>query len=139
MCIAITDSGRICTRKHKNGTYCYQHEKINEKHKIIAVKYELEEKKIKIVELEEENKNLIAEVESMRDDFNRYQIIKQYEGLKLKLSKYVERTSDLYSIIKFLSDDRNRPILKNIIGEKIDYANYFNKLRIKRNKVSHFI
>lgn len=132
MCKAIANSGKICARKHKNGEYCYQHQKINENR-------QLKEKEIKIIELEEENKNLISEIESMKEDFEKYQIIKRYEGLKLNLAKYVDKVNDLYAVAKFLTNDKNKPILLNIIGEKNDYLNYYNKLRIKRNKVSHFI
>lgn len=98
---------------------------------------DLEEHKFIINELQEKNDILNEEKEAMKADFENYQFIKRFEAIKFKLKKYVNIRNNNY-ISFFCMQRKNIPILRNIMGEQEDYYTYFNSLRAKRNKLSHW-
>lgn len=105
---------------------------LREEHKV-----ELREHKFIINELQEQNDILKEEKEAMRADFENYQFIKRFEAIKFKLKKYVNIRNNNH-ISFFCMQRKNIPILRTIMGEQKDYYTYFNSLRAKRNKLSHW-
>lgn len=106
-------------------------------HSLEEHKVELREHKFIINELQEQNDILKEEKEAMRADFENYQFIKRFEAIKFKLKKYVNIRNNNH-ISFFCMQRKNIPILRTIMGEQEDYYTYFNSLRAKRNKLSHW-
>lgn len=105
--------------------------------KIKQLNKDIYELKIEKSELQEENDILREENEAMKEDFNNYQFIKRFEAIKYNLKEYIN-IKDYNQILFFCIQRKNHDILESIMGKQDDYYKYFNYLRLKRNKLSHW-
>ena len=151
MCKYILKSGNQCKLSPKI-VYCHIHSKIvikdNLKKEIINLNKTIEKKVNKIKELEnnlEFFKNEVNElhldktklaclVNKYKEDYNKYQIIKQYEILKNKLIN-INPNSSPY---KILTDYYYSDIIQKTFNKHInDLKNEFITLRKKRIEYCH--
>lgn len=143
MCKYILKSGNQCKLSPKI-VYCHIHSKIvikdNLKKEIINLNKTIEKKVNKIKELENNLEFFKSEVNELhnkyRDDYNKYQIIKQYELLKNELININPKSSPY----KILSDYYYSDIIKKKFNKNInDLKNEFITLRKKRIEYCHLI
>jgi hypothetical protein len=81
---------------------------------------------------------LECELRSLEYDSKRYNDIKNYENLKVSLSKYCDIT-DFNDIYNFLIDSNNNLICEKLMGKHKNYFSCFNTMRFARNQAAHFI
>ncbi len=153
MCIAIT------TKKHKcklspNDKYCKLHKKLKDnEYKSIEVKNLnktmnrknnlIKELRFCLDEKNDEISNLKDEIEAMKRDFEDYQFIKMFETIKRKLKILIgKKFKDIEFLNWYLDYDNNKEILETVFAQSnkhefLTFSSHFDKLRLKRNKLSH--
>lgn len=106
---------------------------------LIIANREIENLAFTLVETENELENAKSEIESMKEDFEQFQIIKRFENIKAKLSEYV----DVYNYLQmftFLKTISNRTMLTCLFGKNHDnFCEAYEKLRVKRNQTAHWV
>ena len=154
MCNYIKKNNEKCKLSPKN-LYCHIHKKIiikqkqqfsekissdNLKKEIINLNKTIEKKVDKIKELEQNLEFFKNEVNELhkkyKKDYDKYQIIKQYEILKNELININPQSSPY----KILTDYYYKDIIKQKFNKDIDeLKNEFNYLRKKRIEYCHSI
>lgn len=106
---------------------------------ILNQKNQLKTVLINNLEMKEEITNLKEEILSMTDDFNNYQFIKKFELIKYTLKKKYDVNIKNCNEIEFFCIKRNNAsILEELMGHQENYYEYYNSMRQKRNKLSHW-
>ena len=123
--------------KKNNKIKCLDKQIESKTNEIVKLNEDIYELNIEKSELQEENDILREENEAMKEDFNNYQFIKRFEAIKYNLKKYVD-IKDYNQILFFCIQRKNHDILESIMGYQEDYYKYFNRLRLRRNKLSHW-
>ena len=148
MCNQITKSGSKC-RISANASYCHIHKRNiiiqkplvdNLKKEIKNLNKTIQKKNIQITELNNNLEFFKNEVNIIQkkyeEDYNKYQIIKQYEILKNQLININPKSSPY----KILTDYYYKDIIKKKFNKDInDLKNEFNYLRKKRIEYCHSI
>lgn len=96
--------------------------------------YELE---IRDAERLEEISTLNEEKNVLQSDFDDYQRIKDFERIKKLIKKYVD-TTDFNQIEFFMMQSKNKGILKEIMNIDEDFYAVYTKMRLRRNRLSHW-
>lgn len=153
MCEAITLKGEICKNKvskNSKDKYCLLHKKLlnlNYKQKeVSALNKTVQRKNKEIKDLHFtiiENNNTIQELkndlESMREDFEKYQFIKKFEIIKSKVKKIVgSQVMKNPSLLEFeMGLEYNKKDLQTILNCESNFYNTYNLMRLKRNAYCH--
>lgn len=156
MCEAITLKGEICKNKvskNSKDKYCLLHKKLlnlNYKQKeVSALNKTVQRKNKEIKDLHFtiiENNNTIQELkndlESMREDFEKYQFIKKFEIIKGKIKKLVGSNvlKNPYLLQQYMSSDTISSELKTILNcddTSVSFYEIYDFMRLKRNAYCH--
>lgn len=143
MCNQLTKLGTKCCIQ-PNKSYCHIHNKMiakyNLKKEVINLNKTIQKKTIQINELNNNLEFFKNEVNNIQkkyeEDYNKYQIIKQYEILKNKLININPQSSPY----KILCDNKYKQTIKKTFNKDINVLkDEFNYLRKKRIEYCHSI
>ncbi len=86
------------------------------------------------------NKELLETIKEMKKNNDNYEFIIQFERIKKNLKEVVD-IKKYYQFTNFLKDKENETLLMDIFqtSEPINFVKKFNKMRVRRNKLSHYV